>query len=477
MASALSSAPPATIAIDLGAQSCRVSLLTWEADTPSLELVHRFAHAPVTQAHGLTWDLERICREVDAGVAVAAERGHSIASIGIDGWAVDYVRLSPGGEPLHAPFCYRDKRNEDAEAWVHARVSAAELFAYTGVQPLRINTLYQLVADARAGIPATTPWVNLPEYMLSRYGAPRVSEYSNATHTGLLSGSSRAWCSDIFEACGLAVAAAPSLVSPGTLLGQLSGHMAELPGLRGAQLIAPATHDTASAVASITLEGGDWAYLSSGTWSLVGTPVEKPILAQDAFAKGFTNFGGVGGKICFHKNVNGMWLLKECLDPLCGGPGNWTMQAIIREVERLPRPAVLIDVDDAALLQPGPLAPRINQQLLAAGGDPIAECAASAPAFANLIFHSLAARYSSVLGDVKRLSGKPLRRLVVVGGGSLNRYLNQLTAEATGLAVSCGGVESSTLGNFAVQLATLEGLPNVRERIRHWAALLAHVAP
>jgi rhamnulokinase len=253
--------------------------------------------------------------------------------------------------------------------------------------------------------------------------------------------------------------------------------MARLPGLRGAQLTAPATHDTASAVAGITLEGEDWAYLSSGTWSLVGTPVEKPILTQDACAQGFTNFGGVGGGICFHKNVNGMWLLKECLDPLCGGPGTWTMQAITREAERMPRPTVLIDVDDAALLQPGPLAPRINQQLLAAGGAPLAVCAGSAPAFANLVFHSLAARYSGVLGDVERLSGKPLRRLAIVGGGSLNRYLNRLTAEATGLEVSCGSVESSTLGNFAVQLATLEGRPNVRERIRHWAAQLALLSP
>jgi rhamnulokinase len=468
---------PSVVAIDLGAESCRVSLLTWEGRKPHIELIHRFSNAPVEQNGALRWDLDRICAELEKGLWHCAEKVHEkIVSLGVDGWAVDYVRLKDDGSPLSAPYCYRDARTEAAEAEVQKHISTEELFALSGVQPLRINTLYQLVADQQAGIPASTPWVNLPEYILMQLGGRRAAEFSNATHTGLVDAKTQHWNKEIFERCGLNIAAAPQLASTGEQLGQVNGAfssvLSELHAFRGTQLIAPCCHDTASAVAGIPLHGDDWAYISSGTWSLVGMLLDGPVNSSEAFSRGFTNLGAAGNQVCFHKNVNGMWLLKQCLAQLCPQPEMWGMTELVAAAECLPIPKDLLNVDDADLLLHGGMASRINAQLVGRGLEPIEEHASAMPQYASLIFHSLAARYAEVLQNAAVLAGKKLERLSIVGGGSLNPFLNRLTAETTGLELICGVAESSTIGNFAVQLAVLEGAGTSRERIAHWAGVL-----
>jgi rhamnulokinase len=340
------------------------------------------------------------------------------------------------------------------------------------VQPLRINSLYQLMADERAGISTGTRWVNLPEYVLARLGGRIVAEFTNATHTGLVDIATRAWCPEIFKLSGLDMEAAPELVPTGMGVGMVQGPLRNLPAFKETQLIAPACHDTASAVAGIPISGDDWAYISSGTWSLVGALIDQPIKNAGAYASGFTNLGAPGNRICFHKNVNGMWLLKQTLNQLCPEENPWPMAELVAAAEQVHRPEGLLDVDDPKLWIQGDMASRINQQLRQRGLRPIEEHPASMPVFASLIFHSLAERYAMVLADVEELTRKRLSRLAVVGGGSLNEFLNRLTAEATGLAVYRGMPESSTVGNLAVQLASLEGVPNSPERIAHWASAL-----
>jgi rhamnulokinase len=463
---------PSIVAIDLGAESCRVSLLCWEKRRPHVELIYRFSNAPVERDGALRWDLKRICAELEKGLRLCAEQAPGpIVSIGVDGWAVDYVRLKEDGTPCAEPYCYRDTRTEAAEAWVRQHISPEELFMLGGAQPLRLNTLFQLVADKLAGIPDNTPWVNLPEYVLMHLGGERVSEFTNATHTGLVDTKVHIWSDEIFNRCGLDTGAAPQLVATGTVLGRVNGVLAGISAFQDTKLIAPCCHDTASAVAGIPLHGDDWAYISSGTWSLVGVLLDHAIPTKEAFQAGFTNLGAAGGQVCFHKNVNGMWLLRQCMAQLCP-EGNWTMPELIAAAERESAPTDLLDVDEPELLLHGNMASRINAQLKRRGLAPLDETPSVMPKCASLIFHSLAARYAEVLKNAAQFSGKKLKRIAIVGGGSQNQFLNRLTSQATGLELVCCVAESSTIGNFAVQLAALEDAATSRERLAYWADAL-----
>jgi rhamnulokinase len=449
----------ALVAVDLGAESCRVSLLRWVDGAASISLVHRFANAPREVEGGLHWDLAMIEGGLDEGLRrCAAVASEGIQSIAVDGWAVDYVRLGADGRALADPFCYRDERTVRSERLLYEEIAPERLRELTGVQLLRINTLYQLYADALHSSSQRQPWLNLPEYVLSRWGGVRVAEYTNATHTQMVNLTTRQWCGEIFGAATLDPATAPEIVPPGTEVGQLRGPLAELPAFRDTVLIAPACHDTASAIAGIPAAGDDWAYISSGTWSLVGTVLEKPRNDAATAAENFTNLGAVGGRVCFHKNVNGMWLIRQCMDWWAAAGGReWTVPELVAAAEAAGKPQGLLEVDDPDLLLAGKMPQRINAQLRRRGLAPLDESPENAPAFASLIFHSLAERYAEVLERVAFHSGKELKRLFVVGGASQNDFLNRLTAEATGLEVLRGSPESSTIGNFAVQLAVLGG--------------------
>jgi rhamnulokinase len=467
----------ASIAVDLGAESCRVSLLRWVEGKPEIMLVHRFANAPREVSGGLHWDLEMIEAGLEDGLRrCAGIATEGIRSIAVDGWAVDYVRVDADGTALADPFCYRDERTIKAERALHRKISAERMRELTGVQLIRINTLYQLYADQLQGLAEGRQWLNLPEYILSRWGGARVAEHTNATHTQMVELYQRQWCREIFSAARLDLAGAAKIVPPGTEIGTLSGPLAELPALRDTVLIAPACHDTASAIAGIPATGNDWAYISSGTWSLVGTLLEKPRNGEAAAEENFTNLGAVGGRICFHKNVNGMWLIRQCIEKWGADGGTWTVPELVAAAAKVAKPHGLLDVDDPDLLLAGRMPQRINAQRVRKGLEALDERPENAPMFASLIFHSLASRYAKVLERVAFHSGKKLKRLFVVGGGSQNDYLNRLTKEATGLELFRGAAESSTVGNFAVQMAVLEGSRDAMtgaytEQVSRWAGL------
>jgi rhamnulokinase len=471
--------PRASIAVDLGAESCRVSLLRWKDGQPSIEVIHRFSNNPHEIGGGLHWKLNCIVDGVEEGLrrcaGIAVE---GIRSIAVDGWAVDYVWVDGAGEPLADPFCYRDPRTVNAQRSAHRKCGQERMRELTGIQILRLNTVYQLYADQLAGLPESEArnWLNLPEYLLSHWGGARIAEYTNATHTQLVELYKKQWCREIFQQLDLDLACAPKIVPPGTAVGKLRGPLTELPAFADTTLIAPACHDTASAIAGIPATGNDWAYISSGTWSLVGTLIEQPRNNAEAQADNFTNLGAVGDRICFHKNVNGMWLIRQCCDEWKLRGRQWDVSDLCAAAEKVPCPVGLLDVDDPDLLLPERMPQRINTQRVKQGLGPLDESPANAPAFASLIFHSLAARYAKVLDRVAFLTGKRLKRLFIVGGASQNTFLNRLTREATRLDVYLGSPESSTLGNFAIQLATLEGSRDpvtgaYAEPVARWAGL------
>ena len=465
---------PALVAIDLGAESCRVSMLQWHGDQPAVRMVHRFANAPIEEGPGLHWDLARICRELDRGLRQCADLApQGIASIGVTGWAVDYVRLNHHGQPIGQPFCYRDPRNVQSMEEVHKRLPAETLYAITGVQIQSINTVYQLYADKLRGIPTSTQWIQLPEFILHWLGAARIAEYTNATHTALIDTETRNWSKEIIDLLELDIAAAPEIVAPGTQLGALSNHLRSLPAFRDTQLIAPACHDTASAIAGIPAEGNSWAYISSGTWSLVGTPLLSPNKTPEACHSGFTNLGGVGETILFHRGLSGMWILRQCMD-------EWqksspcTVEELVASARRLPAPDYELDLEDPAFLTPGNMPERIHHQLQNRGLTALPSGCDAAPQYASLIFHSLARRYASLLRSIHAITGKSFDRICIVGGGSRNEFLNSLTEQASDLRVERCSAESSTLGNFAVQCARLEapGTPLDAASITRHARLL-----
>jgi len=435
----------ARVAIDLGAESCRVSLLRWHDEQPSIELIHRIPNGPVHVEGALTWPLDAILAGLDEGLRKAAQAApEGIASIAVDGWAVDYVRLKPNGEPIRAPFCYRDQRTIVTKEAADKIADAKWMFGHTGTQRLRINTVYQLLADHASGLDPLAPWVCLPEYVMYRLGGSRVAEYTNATHTGLVDIETGDWSRQLIDILNLSKDALPLIVPTGTVIGKLRGPLAALEAFHDTQLILPACHDTASAIAGIAGPLDSAAYICSGTWSLVGTLIGSPITTPEAMAAGFTNQGAAGGGFCFHTNVNGMWILKQCLE-------SWR----------------------------GDMPARLNEQLKQAGCSQIPDRAGNEPIFARVIFESLANRYASAITSLEHILDGRIDRIHILGGGSLNQPLTRLTAERTGRPVECGNVESSTVGNFAVQMAASEAPSQYLKSnaIRRWARVLSENSP
>jgi rhamnulokinase len=465
----------ACIAIDLGAESCRVSLLRWTGDAPAIELVHRISNGPVHINNSLRWPFEQILSSLEEGLRKAAAAApEGIASIAVDGWAVDYVRLDPNGEPIANPFCYRDERTIATKEHADTLASADWIFQHAGAQPLRINTVYQLLADPAAGIDAHAPWVNLPEYVLYRLGGRRVAEYTNATHTGLVDIASGDWSHELLKLFEIPADYLPPIVPSGTVVGRLTGPLAELPAFRNTQLIVPACHDTASAIAGIPTALDGTAYICSGTWSLVGTLIRSPITSIEAMRAGFTNQGAAGGGFCFHTNVNGMWILKQCLESWKKVGRAWELRELIARAADCDCPGI-VPVDAAPLLLDGDMPELLNDELRKLGCDPIENCAGNEPKFARLIFESLASRYKATISSLEQMLGRPIRRIHILGGGSQNQLLTQLTAQHTGLPVETGNVESSTIGNFAVQMAVSESPDGALhpEVLRLWAQRLS----
>lgn len=439
-----------------------------------MEIVHRIPNGPVHQGKAMHWPLETIQSGIEEGLRKAAAIAtEGIGSIAVDSWSVDYVRLARDGRPLHQPFCYRDERTEPIKQATDKVVSPRDLYERTGALPHRINTIYQLLADQAAGIDPHAPWAMMPEYILYWLGGRRVGEHTNASHTGLVNLKTGDWDRELFQELGLAIDAAPPIVPSGTVLGKLQGPLASLPALSDTQLIAAACHDTASAIAGIPSSLDSTLYICSGTWSLVGTVLSAPETSAEAFNARYTNLGAAGGGLCFHSLVNGMWLLKQCMEAWSAEGRAWDIEELIAQAAKSGFPGI-IDVDAEPLLLDSDMPERINHQLWRRRWATIPDVAGNEPVFARVIFESLADRYAFALTSLEKLAGRKLDRIHILGGASRNKLLTELTEARTHRPVEIGHPESSTIGSFAVQLATSEadGGPVTRDAIRKWAVIL-----
>ena len=462
----------ARIAIDLGAQSCRVSLLRWNDGIPEISLIHRMPNGPVHDGGSLRWPLEAIFAGLEVGLRKAAAIApEGIASIAVDGWAVDYVRLGTNGLPLANPHCYRDERTVGAKKSADRIAPEEWLFRHTGVQPARINTVYQLLADRAAGVDSLIPWLNLPEYVLYRLGGRRVAEYTNATHTGLVDVATGNWSYELLQMVGLPHEACPPIVPAGTVIGHVSGPLSELPEYRETELMVPACHDTASAIAGIRASLESVAYICSGTWSLVGTTVREPITSSEAMSSGFTNLGAASGGFCLHANVNGMWLLQQCLEAWRRDGRPCVLEDLVANSAACRDFPGIVPVDAPSLLLGDNMPELLNEQLRVAGCAMIEDRRGNEPVFARVIFESLSTRYAAILRRLETVRNCKIKRVYVLGGGSRNEVLTRLTAERTGLSVEVGNAESSTVGNFALQLAASASQLDLHS-IRSWARRL-----
>ncbi len=449
----------AVAAVDLGATSGRVMIGRVGPDTLDLELVTRFPNGPVELEDGLHWDFDALYGHIIVGLAEAVRREPAIESIGIDSWAVDYGLLRDG-ELLAQPFHYRDDRTERGVAKVHEITPFAELYQRNGLQFLPFNTLYQYRVDERLADADTSLLIpDLIAYLLTGIS---VAERTNASTTGLLGVRSGEWDAELADRLEIPSTALPALVDPGSVIGMLRPELAARIG-KDLPIIAVGSHDTASAVVAVPLSSPNSAYISCGTWGLVGVELTEPVLTDAAREANFTHELGVDGRYRFLHNVTGLWLLSETVRTWESEDGAVIdLPELLDAASTVTGDIALFDANDASLSAPGDMPARIAAVLRADGS----EVPDSRPAFARAIVESIAAAFASAVRTAGDLSGRQLDSIHLVGGGSLNRLLCQATADRSGLPVLAGPVEATALGNVLVQARTLGAAPATLEELR-----------
>lgn len=464
------------VAVDLGAESGRLVLCRWTGDEGTLEEMHRFSNGPRQEDGHLVWDVERLWQEILKGLRMTATKTQGrIESVGIDGWGVDYVLLDRAGNQVGHAYCYRDARNLPQMDRAFSKVPKKRIYEITGIQFLPFNTLYQLLAHV-AEFPAEWEraafWLTLPEYFQYRLTGVAVEEYTEASTTQLLDVYAKAWSKELLEALNLSPDKFPAVAEAGTVLGKLRPELARELGLPNTQVLAPACHDTGSAVAGIPFPHEELAFISSGTWSLVGTVLRRPVVTEQAHEKNFTNEGGVAGSIRFLKNVIGLWLVQECLREWNAQGLRLTAAELAEKCLEIPTDGPFFIADEKTFLAPGNMVSRINAALKAQGFSEETRPAE----LAGIIFRSLARRYAEVLAEVAEISGKTIQRVCIVGGGVKNAALNRLTGQFTGYEIVRGPSESTAAGNAAVQIAVLENATSL-EQIQAISARLNYQSP
>jgi rhamnulokinase len=448
------------VAVDLGATSGRVMRAVIRPDRLELIEVSRFANRPVERNGGLHWDIDALREDVLAGLRIALADDPAITSIGIDSWAVDYV-LMAGDRMLGPPFHYRDTRTALGVAAVHAAVPPNELYAASGLQHMPVNTVFQLAADGHLLVEADRFLLiaDLVAYWLT---GRSFAESTNASTTGLLDPRTGEWNDALIARLGLPRRIFPAIVRPGDQIGPLTLAMATLLAApNGVQVTAVGSHDTASAVVGVPMTRPGAAYISCGTWGLVGLELEHPVITEASRKENFTNERGVDGRVRFLRNVSGLWLLSETIRSWEAESGPVDLGSLLVAASQIPSAVPIFDVNDERLFPPGDMPGRIAK-ILAEQGDKVPE---SPSAFARCIIESLASAFADTVHTAGRLASKEITVIHIVGGGSLNALLCQLTADHSGLPVLAGPGEATAMGNVLVQ-AWSQGLSESLEGLR-----------
>ena len=448
-------------AVDLGAQSGRVALGSFDGSRLDVREVHRFDNEPIERDGALRWDVEHLRREVVAGLRAAA-RDTAIDSVAVDSWAIDFGLVDAEGRLLELPTHYRDNRRARSVPDVLGRVPARELYDRTGIQLLPINTIFELagmVLERDPALAGADALLLIPDLFHFWLCGSRTTELTNATTTQCFDPGRGDWAVDLLERLGVPTHVLPEVVPPGTRLGPVSPEVAEETGLGSAAVIAAATHDTASAVVAVPFRGSDAVFLSVGTWSLVGMEVDRPVMTDETFAANLTNEGGVAGTYRLLRNVTGLWLLHESRRTWASEGHDLGFDELVGLGAEAPPFGSLVDPNADAFLEPGDMPARIRAYCRQTG-QPEPE---SIGAIVRCILESLALKHAATVAVLGTVTGTSPAELHVVGGGARNRLLCEWTANAAGLPVLAGPEEATLAGNLLVQAMALGEIGSLNE--------------
>lgn len=461
--------PNRYLAVDLGAESGRVIAGSIDQNSFAIEELHRFPNGLLPLNGRLHWNIYRLYEEILTGLKIAAERlSGSPVSIGIDTWGVDFAFAARDGSLLGPPYAYRDPHTAGAMELMFDTISREDIYRLTGIQFLPFNSLFQLQALVRDKSPlleAADRIMFIPDIFTYLLTGKKVTEFSFATTTQLYNPLAGNWEKQLLDALGLPTGLLSEIVNPGTIIGSLLPDIADHTGLGAVGMVAVATHDTGSAIAAVPAQGDDWAYLSSGTWSLMGIESEKPIINERALNYNITNEGGVNGTFRVLKNISGLWLVQQCR--AAWAADRRYSYAELTELAAAAGPAsCFIDPDDPSFINPPQMPQAIADYCRRTGQQPPRDEGHTI----RCALESLALKYRLVLDQLREISGRRLNKIHVIGGGTQNKLLCQLTADTCGLPVFAGPVEATAIGNLAVQAIAagqLESLQQARETIAH----------
>jgi len=442
------------LAIDLGAESGRVIAGLYDGRQIRLEEIHRFPNGPITLAGTRRWDLIGLWKEIQTGLKLAADKfKHRIVSVGVDTWGVDYVLLSARDEMLGQPYHYRDPRTDRIMENACSRVPRRDIFAATGLQFMPINSLYQVISmqlSDPAFLDLAERFLMIPDFFHWLLCGSKVVEFTNATTTQFFDPQRRDWALDLLRKFDIPTKMLPQVVTPGTNLGKLRTEVSHATGLDRIDVVAPPTHDTAAAVAAVPTEltgSSRWAYISSGTWSLIGVEVQQAILTADALKQNITNEGGVDGTYRLLKNVMGLWLVQECRRSFKRSGKELNYSQLTDLADASPSFRSLIHPNDPVFLSPEDMVSSI-QEWCREHEEPVPQTEGE---IIRCALESLALKYRDVLEGIEKLTGETVETIHIVGGGCKNTVLNQFTANACGKRVIAGPVEATALGNVLIQ--------------------------
>jgi len=455
------------LAVDLGASGGRVVSGAFDGRLLELEEIHRFENGPVSMNGQLVWDLVRLWQEVVAGLRLAAIRhGRAVSTVGVDTWGVDFAFVGPDDSLLANPVCYRDVRTTGMLAAAEKIVPRTEIFAATGLQFMEINSLYQFLSLVRSGssvLAAADRVLMIPDVFHWLLSGTRSNERTNASTTQCFDPTTGDWAWGLLDSLGIPRRVFGPIVPPGTDLGLLRGDVAEETGLSNVRVIAPGTHDTASAVAAVPAmeppsARPDWCYISLGTWALVGAELDRPLVTPECLAANFTNEAGIGGTTRLLKNICGLWLVQQCRASWLKEGRDWTWEQLTTLAAEAPPLVTILDPNDPSLVAPASM-PDAIRALAKRSGQPVPE---STGAVVRAALESVAAACRSTLRQLDRLLGRRVSRVHVVGGGVKNAVLCQLIADATDRTVVAGPVEATAIGNLLVQMMAAGGSVDLR---------------
>ncbi len=457
--------PKHFIAIDLGATSGRVILATLAEGNIALDVVHRFPNRLVALGGRIYWNIYALYEEILEGLRLAARRNLPIESIGVDTWGVDFVLVGEDGTMLGAPRAYRDPYTNGAPEEFFAKIPRQEVYGRTGIQIMNFNSLFQLHALQKEGssaLKAADKLLFMPDAISYLLTGEKVCEYTILSTSQLMNPRTKALDGKLLEALGIDTSLFPRLIMPGERIGTLSAEVAAATGLGEIPVVAVAGHDTGSAIAAVPAENERFAYLSSGTWSLMGIELQQPEITAESYELNYTNEGGVDGTTRFLKNITGMWLLEQCRAAWSREGKEYSYPQIMEMTLSTAPSTCVIDPDADEFAAPTDM-PAAIRRWCGAHGIPSPKDDA---AMMRLIFDSLAAKYAEVLGKLRGVAPFAIDTLHVIGGGAQNALLNQMTANACGIPVVAGPVEATALGNVMVQARAADVVGSLEEMRR-----------